>query len=68
MKVKEFERGYWCAVQNVLSLDLRPDKQTAEKLIRESGFSRDTCLALISDSNFNADVLTDIVESIYPKK
>lgn len=64
--ISEFEQGYWCAVQNVLSFDIRPDKQTAENLIRESGFNRNTCLALINNSPFNGDVLADIVDTIYP--
>lgn len=65
--LSEFERGYWCAVQNVVSLYVRPDRQTAEQLIKESGFNRDTCLALINNSPFNGDVLADIVEKIYPR-
>lgn len=66
IKLSEFDQGYWCAVQQVLSLNIKPDRQTAEQLIRESGLSRITCLALIKNSNFNGNILTEIVNTIYP--
>lgn len=64
--ISDFDRGYWAAVQNVLSLNVRADRQTAEQLITQGGFDRSTCLALISGNSFNSDVLMDIVNKIYP--
>lgn len=67
-KITDFDRGYWVAVQNVLALDYRPDRQTAKKLIIDAGFTRDTCLTLLEESDFNADILREIVDQIYPEK
>lgn len=63
----DYDRSYWIAVQNAASCDFRPDKQLVKGLIRESGFAREVCLKLMEESDFNADVLREIVDEIYPK-
>lgn len=65
--ITDFDKGYWTAVQNVLSFDIRPDLQTAENLIREAGFNREACLKLIEQSGFNSKTLLAIMDSIYPE-
>lgn len=66
--ISDFDRGYWAAVQNVLSLNVRADRQTAEQLIKQAGLDHSKCLALIDENSFNGDILMDIVNEIYPAK
>lgn len=65
--ITDYDRGYWIAVQNAVSCDFRLDKQLVKGLMREAGFGREVCLKLMEESDFNADVLREIVDEIYPK-
>lgn len=66
--ITEYDRGYWIAVQNVASFDLQPDKQAVKALIRDAGFDRDTCLKLMDEYDFNAEIIRQVVDEMYPVK
>lgn len=64
--LSDWDSGYWCAVQNSLTADTRPDKQMATHLIKNSGFTKVQCLALIDANPFYGEELTAIVHEAYP--
>lgn len=66
--ITEYDRGYWIAVQNVASFDFQPDKQAVKALIRGAGFDRDTCLKLMDEYDFNAEIIRQVVDEMYPVK
>lgn len=66
--ITEYDRGYWVAVQNVASFDFQPDKQAVKALIRDAGFDRDTCLKLMDEYDFNAEIIRQVVDEMYPVK
>jgi hypothetical protein len=66
--ITEYDRGYWIAVQNVASFDFQPDKQAVKALIRDAGFDRDTCLKLMDEYDFNAEIIRQVVDEMYPVK
>lgn len=66
--ITEYDRGYWIAVQNVASFDFQPDKQAVKALIRDAGFDRDTCLKLMDEYDFNAEIIRQVVDKMYPVK
>lgn len=66
--ITEYDRGYWMAVQNVASFDFQPDKQAVKALIRDAGFDRDTCLKLMDEYDFNAEIIRQVVDEMYPVK
>lgn len=65
--ITDFDIGYWNCVQNVASMDFRPDVQTCENLIRHY-LTREKCLALIKNDGFRSEVLLPIVDTIFPHK
>ena len=66
--ITEYDRGYWIAVQNVASFDFQPDNQAVKALIRDAGFDRDTCLKLMDEYDFNAEIIRQVVDEMYPVK
>ena len=66
--ITEYDRGYWIAVQNVASFDFQPDKQAVKALIRDAGFDRDTFLKLMDEYDFNAEIIRQVVDEMYPVK
>lgn len=66
--ITEYDRGYWIAVQNVASFDFQPDKQAVKALIRDAGFDRDACLKLMDEYDFNAEIIRQVVDEMYPVK
>lgn len=66
--ITDYDRGYWIAVQNAASFDFQPDKQAVKALIRDAGFDRDTCLKLMDEYDFNAEIIRQVVDEMYPGK
>jgi hypothetical protein len=67
-KITDYDRCYWIAVQNVASFDLQADRQAVKALIRDAGFDRDTCLKLMEENDFNAEIIHPVVDEMYPEK
>lgn len=67
-KITDYDRGYWIAVQNTASFDLQADRQAVKALIRDAGFDRDTCLKLMEENDFNAEIIHPVVDEMYPEK
>lgn len=65
-KITDYDRGYWIAVQNVASFDFQMDRQAVKALIRDAGFDRYTCLKLMDENDFNAEIIRPVVDEMYP--
>lgn len=66
--ISDFDRGYWCAIQDVLCSCIRPDRALLKELIRTSGLTRDQCLKLIGQNSFYGNILKEIIDDVFPKR
>lgn len=67
MNITDIDRGYWIAIQDVLTADFRPDKQGAKSLIKRSGFTYEMCCQLMEEFDSNRDILKEVVNDIFNK-
>lgn len=63
--LKEFDKGYWCAVQDACSSGA--SDTAIRDMLYSAGFSYDECIWLIEDSGFQNNRLNEIIETAFPK-
>lgn len=61
--LKEFDKGYWCAIQNAINNGVGDG--TITTMIRCAGFNFWECYYLLKDSNFESARLTDIIRTLF---
>lgn len=61
--LKEFDKGYWCAIQNAINNGVGDGIITT--MIRCAGFNFWECYYLLKDSNFESARLTDIIRTLF---
>lgn len=61
--LKEFDKGYWCAIQNAINNGVGGG--TITTMIRCAGFNFWDCYYLLKDDDFESERLTDIVRTMF---
>lgn len=61
--LKEFDKGYWCAIQNVVSNNTSSELTAC--MIKCAGFSFWDCKYLMNNSDFQVERLSNIVQQMF---